>query len=802
MKRIVVIFLLLSNFYLTAFRQNARYQNQKNLHHVICSYAIQPQNKHDLARMNQSVHAATYEIKQYFKKKYSNSIIKNYSYQQHQDSVFFIHFDHEFGNWTLYKPSFVPFQEFTHQAQIIYQQYGVPVLFQKEETVYILQNEPGFEGEHITLEELELYKKMDYNFFDDEIIKLTNKPWKYKDGRNLKRLKKMKNMKKFFFWHLQIPTTGLLPGGNFDIDDQYKPIAWKFLLWDLAPKKGEGAKVAIIDTGVSAFNVKEKQFTDLYKKNINVYTPSNLQNYGYNLVSKDGLDPIKQIVINFGHYCDHLKFKSDELMKNMPNWIKDFIETKNETQLESYLTNNAKKELLDDSKGVLNAKGSEALQDLLYGKYGIIPKGSEKFFNIVNIEKPYNENILLETLPAPQLIGSADPLAAGHGTFTQGIISGQLHGDQGIIGFAPNAHVTMIKAFHDSGTTNRTTLNSALERARALQSSIVSMSLKITDSIDPVQDAPLKNLIDSFDYVVAASGNGGKEKKLQNKEAYPAKFDSVAFDVGAFKYDDEKYPICLFTQKELHVGPKFVAPGFDIFSAGLSSNQKTDSMYVFMSGTSVAVPIVTGFLALVLAEFQDTFTRQEILKVIYTFSIKLNNDTNWQQDIIFGTIDMRSCLLCLHVLQSIKLALEKNSTILYDYSSKFDNLISAIYTINYYIPSCYEQKLGYSLIHDFSHYAAATRLNNNEINQVEISELSSVCNETNLSGVIEAMKSMVIKNISREGKNNSDTCELNNKLYEILSKKNYNLFDHLPKIVHDRIKTVLLPKSKSNLSIN
>lgn len=803
MKQLIIILTLLcsilfDNRYIIALKNNKVSFDRINQHHVICSYAIQPTSQNELNHYNEMVHNATYELKQYFKKNYDTSIKKNHHYPHRKDSVFFIHFDHKFGCWTLYKPSFVSYQDFITQAKKIYAQYGINVVFQQESMVSILKSDAGFEGECVTLQELEMYKNMDDNLFDIHMKKNKKKSSSESSVNNLsaKKMKKMKDMKKFFFWHLQIPTTGLLPGESFDIEDQYKPLAWHFLLWDLAPKKGQGAQVAIIDTGVSAFNVKEKKFADMYKQNINVYTPSNLQNYGYNLVSKNGLDPIKQLVINFGHYCDHVKFNSDDLMRQLPEWIKKFIESKDKTHIESYFMKNAKKEFLSIGDLSLNQKGSVALQDLLHGKYGILPKGSEKFFTVVNLESPYNESILLETLPAPQLTSSKNMLAAGHGTFTQGIVSGKLHDNQGIIGFAPNAHVTMIKAFHDTGTTNKTTLNSALERARILESSIVSMSLKITDTVDDIQDAPLKSLIDSFDYIVAASGNDGENLKLKNKEAYPAKFSSVAFDVGAFKYDDGKYPICSFTQKELNVGPKFVAPGFDIFSAGLTPDQKTDSMYVFMAGTSVAVPIVTGFLALVVAEFQDVFTREEILKVIYAFSIKLNKDKNWQQDTILGTIDMRSSLLCLHALQSMKKKLGSAPDKLYDFKSNFDNIVKAIHILNYYIPSCYEKQFACSLTNDFAHYVAATKIDDKN-NSVQLPDFfTSDKNNTaqkNLIDVIDFITNTIVESLDEK---NAD--ELHKKLHEILFMKQYNVFAQLPEPFQNRINAALLPKNKSN----
>jgi len=80
-----------------------------------------------------------------------------------------------------------------------------------------------------------------------------------------------------------------------------------------------------------------------------------------------------------------------------------------------------------------------------------------------------------------------------------------------------------------------------------------------------------------------------QSKTLAHKEAYPARFDTVAFDVGAFKYDDGNYSMCPFTQNEPDIGPKFIAPGF---SCGITPDQVSDSMYVFMSGTLIAVPVV------------------------------------------------------------------------------------------------------------------------------------------------------------------------------------------------------------------
>lgn len=762
-------------------------------HHVVCSLKKTPKTKEIRRISNQLIHKATYEIKQQCKKLYNNSIEQNPNYSQRRDSVFFVQFNHKFNRWTLYKPSFIPYDEFVKLIKKIYTQYGLQIHCYRDELIKIAKTDVDFDTKFLTLDDFENYKKMTDEDLLLKIKNLENNNSKKDAVDEIEKLKKILKMKRKFFWHLQIPTTGLLPGDKFDIADTYKPIAWHFLLWDLAPKKGAGAKVAIIDTGASAFNLQEKEFSSMYKKNINITIPNALQDYGYNLVSENGLDPIGQIAINFGNYCDHLKFDSDELMQKLPELIIEFIKNKKNTQMESYFIKNVKKDYLDNDRASLNEKGLIALKDLLYGKHGISPSGKDSFFHIVTARAPYNQEVLLETLPAPKVIGDEDSFAAGHGTFTQGVVNAKIYNNLGISGLAPEAEVIMIKAFKDSGTTNKTTLNAALQRAITLKNSIISMSLKITDDIDKVVDAPLKELIDSIDYVVAASGNDGTKLK---KEAYPAKFESVAFDVGAFQYDEGQYNICPFTQKELAIGPKFVAPGLDIFSAGLTPDQTSDSMYVFMTGTSIAVPIITGFLALVAAEFQDVFTREQILKVIYKFSMKLNKNNDWQEYIKLGTPDMRSSLLCLHVLQSLQNFLKNNSELKYSFQDNFDNLVQAIHTINYYIPSYYENITGSSFINDFSGY--------NSIAQAKSSEFKNLLfysPSKNVSECVNFFTNLIATTIDSKKNINKKTSEakIPKKLFESLQNalfaKKFNLFAKLSLSSQNRINGALAPRN-------
>ncbi|MFA5999032.1 MAG: S8/S53 family peptidase [Candidatus Babeliales bacterium] len=61
---------------------------------------------------------------------------------------------------------------------------------------------------------------------------------------------RIQNISKDFLWHLKIPTVGLLCKNQQNNNQE-------LLLWDLAPKKGHGIKIAVLDTKI---NSQEKHF--------------------------------------------------------------------------------------------------------------------------------------------------------------------------------------------------------------------------------------------------------------------------------------------------------------------------------------------------------------------------------------------------------------------------------------------------------------------------------------------------------------------------------------------------------------
>ena len=134
------------------------------------------------------MHQATYQINLFCKKKYKNPIDKNLSYQYHRDTVFFVHFNHNFDSWTLYKPSFISFDDFVYYVKKIYKKHGVKVACSQDQLVVITKKNLGFDGQYMSLDEFEAYKKMSEIEFSLKISELEKDL--SKNGPAIDKLKK------------------------------------------------------------------------------------------------------------------------------------------------------------------------------------------------------------------------------------------------------------------------------------------------------------------------------------------------------------------------------------------------------------------------------------------------------------------------------------------------------------------------------------------------------------------------------------------------------------------------------------
>jgi subtilisin family serine protease len=552
----------------------------------------------------------------------------------------------------------------------------------------------AFEGAYLTLEELEAIKKGSFS-------SLTALQWYQNKQKNEKGKKQnndsiFKQIKDTLFWHQWFPTTGLRLQKPY-YPPPYPYIPHYFSVWQLAPKKGKDSTVAVLDTGVAAFSLKNDAS---FKKNHDLVVKMPVTDQNYNLISYKRTDPLENLIVLIKKFSDPQKFDMNYLKENISVWIQDFLKTGNTDLLRTYLLKYGKLAL--QNHGNLTIQGMQALEEITKGPHGISPNvpDSLKPFKLKQIADS-NEIVVVEFLPLARINNSASTYIAGHGSHTLGLINAQFDGidnnpdtDTGILGLAPDAQAFMIKAFDDTGVTKKSILFSALEKAVRAGATIVNLSLKIDDlDLKSQSTKSLQELIASVPYMICASGNSGNKRAQDyagNVESYPARFASVPFDVGAFGLNSEKAFIAPFSQYEPDVGPLFVAPGVDILSAGLIPGQTFDSAYVFMSGTSMASSIMSGFVALMLGEFQNLFSREQLLKVCYCSAFKLHNTQEWREKVVLGVLDMRTALFILRALEYIKKNIKK--TRMLDVEKKFDQLLAAVRMVLFSQPEEFGKK--------------------------------------------------------------------------------------------------------------
>lgn len=226
---------------------------------------------------------------------------------------------------------------------------------------------------------------------------------------------------------------------------------------------------------------------------------------------------------------------------------------------------------------------------------------------------------------------------------------------------APMCEIIIIPIIDKNGFTSKKNLYIGLQKALDVKVDIVHLGLKYNHekNLDCALDAQINIILKNFPYVVAAAGNDGKSLK---ELAYPAAQKSIFFSVGAFERKNNSYPICDFSQGSLPYGlpyeddkistlPNFVFPGSKILCP-VFDNETQDYLYINFSGTSMACAMMTGFLALVLAEFKNNFTKNQIQEVILKSSKKM--EVSWEEKVNFGMIQMREAVVKFIILKDLK----------------------------------------------------------------------------------------------------------------------------------------------------
>lgn len=170
----------------------------------------------------------------------------------------------------------------------------------------------------------------------------------------------------------------------------------------------------------------------------------------------------------------------------------------------------------------------------------------------------------------------------GHGTHVAGIIAGRFT-ELGIIGVAPKAFIYAVKAFNRRGSANLSDLLAAINWCVDKKMNIINMSFgmrNVSESLRKAVQIAYRNGI----IMVAATGNQGNQMEIDYPARYP---ETIA--VGSISPQEKISTFC-------NTGGRvdLYAPGEKIISSWLDGGVKE------MSGTSMAVPHVSGTIALLL----------------------------------------------------------------------------------------------------------------------------------------------------------------------------------------------------------
>ena len=178
-----------------------------------------------------------------------------------------------------------------------------------------------------------------------------------------------------------------------------------------------------------------------------------------------------------------------------------------------------------------------------------------------------------------------DESIISHGTHIAGIIGAE-DNDIGIIGVAPKVDLYAVRAFDETGHGWLIDIVAAIDWAIINEMDIISMSF-----YQDAGDSSLSDIIsDAYQagiILVASSGNAPNQ--LDSWVRYPAAYDNWVIAVGAVDNDHTR-PWWSCYGDELDV----VAPGVNIFSTLIGS-------WGYLSGTSMAAPMVAGVAALILS---------------------------------------------------------------------------------------------------------------------------------------------------------------------------------------------------------
>jgi len=179
----------------------------------------------------------------------------------------------------------------------------------------------------------------------------------------------------------------------------------------------------------------------------------------------------------------------------------------------------------------------------------------------------------------------------GHGTHVSGIIAALQNNGIGVSGVAPGSHVMPLRVLDASGEGTDANVAAAFNYAGNAGVSIVNASLGGSAPSQAIEQAVAAH--PNTLYVVAAGNNGADD---DTTPFYPCDLpEANVICVGASDQNDDPASFSNYGAGSVDL----FAPGVNVLSTWMADGSG-DPQYYFASGTSMATPMVSGTLALML----------------------------------------------------------------------------------------------------------------------------------------------------------------------------------------------------------
>lgn len=200
--------------------------------------------------------------------------------------------------------------------------------------------------------------------------------------------------------------------------------------------------------------------------------------------------------------------------------------------------------------------------------------------------------------PYDVVLNSTSRISVGeHGTHVSGIIASTMNNGVGGTGIAPNIKIMPINVF-DGENALYSDVIAGIQYAIDQDADIINLSIGGTDPSEMLNEA-IQRAYEAGILIIAAAGNEG-----ENMYDYPAAYDHVLAVSATDSYDR----LADFSNYGSYID--LAAPGTDIYST-LPHNQ-----YEYMSGTSMATPVIAGVAALVWSA-NPSLTNTQIEEQLY-----------------------------------------------------------------------------------------------------------------------------------------------------------------------------------------